>query len=847
MADVVWRGDAQAIAQVTDVTFTSPAAGRKFTLTINSKSISVTSTDTSIVTLVEDFVTAIGNSQATTPEWSDVTPTAAINAAGLAEILRLTGPAAGKPFTVTQSATASTVFGVEVRQVVQGSASANAKYELELPSAVSGGTFTVSGDGETTGTIAWNASVATFQAAMDAVTNWASQSTVSGSTGGPWTIEWTGATYAGVDLGVMSASGASLTLTTPTINITRETQGGVTNEEWTLTRTASSETGDAFQLSLTTNRGSGTTAVIPASATGAEISAIIERSSFIQEGDVGVSGVSGGPWTFSWDGVDVGINLTDDPISVSTYNRAGTALTPVATYATTAKVADGGTTVAEVQLIVLDPIPASGNFTLTHSGNTTGSLAATISAASLDTALVALGSISAVTVTKPNPGVWSVQFDDSTIEPLMTGADVDLAGAVLAVNKTQSAVVAVNEVQEVEITGGPAGGTFTLTHDYGAGGETTAGVAYNATADTLQTAIEALTTPVSGDIEIDGPAGGPYLITFQGNFAGTDEVLITGSAASLTGGTGHAITLTSATTAQSPNHASVAANYSGGALPVNSDRLIFEKNTVDCIYGLDSLSAVTLTELVVRKSYTGRIGLPEHNGQYYEYLPTFLEVGATTLTVGAGEGQGSPRLKFNTGSVQATLQVTGSGRAEGEGEHAIEFKGTHTSNVVRINRGDLGIGTVARAAATVATLAIGYIDDQNSDVTVEIGENATLTTIDKTGGSLLCYSAATTITQTAGTTEFDGAITTLNALGGSVFVTGTGTITTLNVAPDTTVSFDKDTRARTVTNTTIQAGATVRDNFATVTFTNDPALDQCGFESVTLELGTGLTFSRTKT
>jgi hypothetical protein len=32
-----------------------------------------------------------------------------------------------------------------------------------------------------------------------------------------------------------------------------------------------------------------------------------------------------------------------------------------------------------------------------------------------------------------------------------------------------------------------------------------------------------------------------------------------------------------------------------------------------------------------------------------------------------------------------------------------------------------------------------------------------------------------------------------------------------------------------------------------VTFTNDPALDQCGFESVTLELGTGLTFSRTKT
>jgi hypothetical protein len=322
---------------------------------------------------------------------------------------------------------------------------------------------------------------------------------------------------------------------------------------------------------------------------------------------------------------------------------------------------------------------------------------------------------------------------------------------------------------------------------------------------------------------------------------------MTGSAASLTGGTGHSITLTTATSAQGPNHADVAANYSGGALPVNSDVLIFEKNAVDCLYGLDQLSAVTLTELIIRQSYTGRIGLSEYNGQYYEYRPAYFQIGATTITIGGGSGSGSPRVKINTGSVQTTMQITGAGRAEAEGEHAIEWIGTHASNIVRINKGDLGIGTIARAAATVATLSMAYIDSPDSDVSVEVGETVTLTTINKTGGSLLSYSGLTTITNLAGSSELSGAITTLNALGGSVFYVGVGTISALNIAKDTTVSFDKDTRARTVTNATIQAGATVLDNQATVTFSNAPALDQCGFEDVVLELGTGLTFTRTKT
>jgi len=258
-----------------------------------------------------------------------------------------------------------------------------------------------------------------------------------------------------------------------------------------------------------------------------------------------------------------------------------------------------------------------------------------------------------------------------------------------------------------------------------------------------------------------------------------------------------------------------------------------------------------LTLLTIRKSYTGRIGLPEHNGEYYEYRPIYFEVGATTATVGAGEGPGSPRIKLNTGSVQTALQVLDSGRAEGDGEHAVEWIGTHASNVVRINKGDLGIGTISAAAATVATLEIGFVDSVDTDSNVEIGSGATLTTINKSGGVLVSDSGLTTITQTAGESQLTGTVTTINALGGDVYYVGTGTITKINAASNeaepVTISFNRDTRARTVTDIDIYAGASILDHRATVTFTNAPAIVFAGFEGVTLELGTGITFTRTKT
>jgi hypothetical protein len=100
-----------------------------------------------------------------------------------------------------------------------------------------------------------------------------------------------------------------------------------------------------------------------------------------------------------------------------------------------------------------------------------------------------------------------------------------------------------SEVQTATITGTPTGGTFTLTYD----GATTSAIAYNATAATVQTALEALSTVRPGELSVSGSAGGPYTVTFTGENVGDNTPAMTASGASLTGGTSPGVTIATTT------------------------------------------------------------------------------------------------------------------------------------------------------------------------------------------------------------------------------------------------------------------------------------------------------------
>lgn len=306
-------------------------------------------------------------------------------------------------------------------------------------------------------------------------------------------------------------------------------------------------------------------------------------------------------------------------------------------------------------------------------------------------------------------------------------------------------------------------------------------------------------------------------------------------------------TNTTATTVTSsgPNDVSVAANWSGGAVPSSSDDVIIDGDN-DLLYNLDQ-NAISLTSLTIPSTFTGKIGRPveDEEGGYIDYRDTYWKISATTITIGRGSGSGSSRIKLNVGTVQTALTIHKTSRTASSGLGAVIFKGTHASNVVNVISGTLSIAPFGGEVATVATLRI-------SNATVDAGSGVTLTTVTHTGvgvGTLLISSAVTTLNQFPGSGNLtivgSGAITTLNCYAATTSYQGSGTITTLNVGDGATVSFDDNPIARTVTNTNLYPGCTLLDNAKTVTFTNPIAIPGGSIDDVTVKFGIGRTYGIT--
>jgi len=98
--------------------------------------------------------------------------------------------------------------------------------------------------------------------------------------------------------------------------------------------------------------------------------------------------------------------------------------------------------------------------------------------------------------------------------------------------------VLIAEFQTITASGTVSGGTYTITIP--AAGQTTAAIAYNANAATIQTALEALSGINDGDILVTGGAlpGTPVTLEYalNGQFSGQNVGQITINSASLTGG-----------------------------------------------------------------------------------------------------------------------------------------------------------------------------------------------------------------------------------------------------------------------------------------------------------------------
>lgn len=213
-----------------------------------------------------------------------------------------------------------------------------------------------------------------------------------------------------------------------------------------------------------------------------------------------------------------------------------------------------------------------GTFTLTFGGDTTTALAYDISAEDLATAINALASITSaggVSVTGTAAGPWKIKFTSvgardtltanvALLEPLgeaqiypevegdastqevqylrikqaalaEQGTWSDISASTVGISTLQAGSGSANEIQRIALSPYPRGGTFTLTWS----GQTTAPIAFDATAATLQAALEALSNIATGDVSVTKQASGIWLVEFTGTKALADQAEFTASSAGL--------------------------------------------------------------------------------------------------------------------------------------------------------------------------------------------------------------------------------------------------------------------------------------------------------------------------
>lgn len=143
---------------------------------------------------------------------------------------------------------------------------------------------------------------------------------------------------------------------------------------------------------------------------------------------------------------------------------------------------------------------------------------------------------------------------------------------------------------------------------------------------------------------------------------------------------------------------------------------------------------VRLRKFVQWSGYTGRMGLPWRNADYKEYRPLDLEfgllpAGPKLVTIGQGEGNGSGRVSLFTGPDQIILDCVNSAGSADRTRPAVVWRGENALTAVKLLGGDLGIAVRPTESAVFTTL-------EQRGGTIACGADVEADTWDKTGGAI---------------------------------------------------------------------------------------------------------------
>lgn len=759
------RGDAKIVTNIWRAIPSNVIAGAKFTLTISNKAIEVEATDSTVAGVAALWLAAIAAS--TAPEWREVAASLYIDSLGITRGINMVGPSDGTPIEVTESTAGATIV-VAVSTVQQGIAGQNMIQKLALNDTPSGGTFKIGYLGNYTANIAWNASNATIQSAIEGLAGiGAGQATVTGATG-LWYVEITG-TLARTTIDLLQGDGTLLT-GAANIRVDRLQAGtAYTNykqEISSITGEATWAAGVDIQLAGAHVVSLGLVSTMTVAQIYSALDTEVGPGNFIVTKTTGTSPT----FIFEWVGIYQG---TDNIEAV---------LTPIQYYQVQIeRIQEPGAGVPEIQIIREIGSPTGGTFTVTWNAVTSGSIAYDATAGTVQTALEAMSNIAPgdVAVTGDRTEGFTVTFGGALTGPQNKFSGTSsLTGAGFFITAYQASAVDTDEVQYVSYNAIPSSGNFTLTY----AGQTTANIAYNAADSAIVSALEALSNIGVGEVTVTGDYLLGWRVTFTSGLGGTDVAEMTGTNVSLAGAGTQDITLTEVRVGSGPNWWSAADNWEPSGVPADGDIAILD-GPVQLKYGLDQ-SGVDLTRVVALGTFTGGLGLDDLNANgYWEYRDKDFQCGTAAGTqpyiVGEGPGSGCSIFRVHGQSTIVNMRILGT--SNNSEKPAVQLRGgaTGANSRVEILKGSFGFCLNDGETGTLADLVVGYTSNVDGDASYQVGADATVTQITQDGGSGLCTCTGHSVLLRAGAYKQERSGWTIASWvqeGGNATLIGSGTM-----------------------------------------------------------------------
>ena len=296
----------------------------------------------------------------------------------------------------------------------------------------------------------------------------------------------------------------------------------------------------------------------------------------------------------------------------------------------------------------------------------------------------------------------------------------------------------------------------------------------------------------------------------------------------------------------SPSDVNDGVNYETSGKPATGDDLIFDGRVkTPAKWNLDLLSGISLNTLEVSSVYGGtdaQIGLSEldEDGDYPQYRPIYLGIGATVVNIGRGTGVGIRLLKLDTGNSGLEYNILKTGTPLEDNREAVTIKGINSSGRANVSLGSFGFAVLGGESGRLVSLNIG-VGTGTPRVNLGFGADMASGTINFNNGSLTLNGRVSTLNYnagTGGTITGSGAILALNVRGGSLTHQGTGPIGSITVGTPGQLTLSDVGPALTISGAvTLAAQTSLTDRGFRGSYASGIVYSNCRMKDVTVDLG----------